>query len=83
MVRAIVAFRAAGVLHAGDIRPRHGGDCRAGQYAEGLVTAASACCSRIGYDPITGMLRFGMGSSNYLWDGSTCRFFVSVFAVAK
>ncbi len=56
-----------------------------GNTLKGLVTAGlGVMISLIGYDPITGVLRFGFGSSNYLWDGvSLVAFFVGVFAVGE
>lgn len=56
-----------------------------GNTVKGLVTAGlGVLISIIGYDPITGVLRFGFGSSNYLWDGiSLPAFFVGVFAVGE
>jgi putative tricarboxylic transport membrane protein len=56
-----------------------------GNTMKGLVTAGlGVLISLIGYDPITGVLRFGFGSSNYLWDGVNLpAFFVGVFAVGE
>jgi putative tricarboxylic transport membrane protein len=56
-----------------------------GNTLKGLVTAAfGVLLSVIGYDPITGVLRFGFGSTNYLWDGINLpAFFVGVFAVGE
>lgn len=56
-----------------------------GNTVKGLVTAGlGVLLSVIGYDPITGVLRFGFGSSNYLWDGINLpAFFVGVFAVGE
>ena len=56
-----------------------------GNTLKGLVTAAlGVLLSVIGYDPITGVLRFGMGSTNYFWDGINLpAFFVGVFAVGE
>jgi len=56
-----------------------------GNTVKGLVTAGlGVLISLIGYDPITGVLRFGFGSSNYLWDGINLpAFFVGVFAVGE
>ncbi len=56
-----------------------------GNTMKGLVTAGlGVLISLIGYDPITGVLRFGLGSSNYLWDGVNLpAFFVGVFAVGE
>ncbi len=56
-----------------------------GNTVKGLVTAGlGVMISLIGYDPITGVLRFGFGSSNYLWDGvNLVAFFVGVFAVGE
>ena len=56
-----------------------------GNTLKGLVTAGlGVLISLIGYDPITGVLRFGFGSTNYLWDGINLpAFFVGVFAVGE
>jgi putative tricarboxylic transport membrane protein len=56
-----------------------------GNTLKGLVTAGlGILLSVIGYDPITGALRFGFGSANYLWDGINLpAFFVGVFAVGE
>jgi putative tricarboxylic transport membrane protein len=56
-----------------------------GNTLKGIVTAGlGVLISLIGYDPITGVLRFGMGSANYLWDGVNLpAFFVGVFAVGE
>jgi putative tricarboxylic transport membrane protein len=56
-----------------------------GNTVKGLVTAGlGVLLSVIGYDPITGVLRFGFGSRNYLWDGINLpAFFVGVFAVGE
>ncbi len=56
-----------------------------GNTLKGLVTAGlGILLSVIGYDPITGVLRFGFGSANYLWDGINLpAFFVGVFAVGE
>lgn len=56
-----------------------------GNTVKGLVTAGlGVLISLIGYDPITGVLRFGFGSANYLWDGINLpAFFVGVFAVGE
>lgn len=56
-----------------------------GNTMKGLVTAGlGVLISLIGYDPITGVLRFGFGSTNYLWDGINLpAFFVGVFAVGE
>ena len=56
-----------------------------GHTLKGLVTAGlGVLISLIGYDPITGVLRFGFGSANYLWDGVNLpAFFVGVFAVGE
>ena len=56
-----------------------------GNTLKGLVTAGlGVLLSVIGYDPITGVLRFGFGSRNYLWDGINLpAFFVGVFAVGE
>ncbi len=56
-----------------------------GNTVKGLVTAGlGVLISLIGYDPITGVLRFNFGSPNYLWDGVNLpAFFVGVFAVGE
>ncbi|TAK82898.1 MAG: tricarboxylic transporter [Betaproteobacteria bacterium] len=56
-----------------------------GNTLKGIVTAGlGVLISLIGYDPITGVLRFGLGSANYLWDGVNLpAFFVGVFAVGE
>ena len=56
-----------------------------GNTLKGIVTAGlGVLISLVGYDPITGVLRFGMGSTNYLWDGVNLpAFFVGVFAVGE
>jgi putative tricarboxylic transport membrane protein len=56
-----------------------------GNTIKGLITAGlGVLISLIGYDPITGVLRFGFGSDNYLWDGINLpAFFVGVFAVGE
>jgi len=56
-----------------------------GNTMKGLVTAGlGVLLSVVGYDPITGVLRFGFGSTNYLWDGINLpAFFVGVFAIGE
>lgn len=56
-----------------------------GNTLKGLVTAGlGVLISIIGYDPMTGVLRFGLGSQRYLWDGINLpAFFVGVFAIGE
>jgi putative tricarboxylic transport membrane protein len=56
-----------------------------GNTLKGLVTAGlGVLISIIGYDPMTGILRFNLGSQRYLWDGINLpAFFVGVFAVSE
>jgi putative tricarboxylic transport membrane protein len=56
-----------------------------GNTLKGLITAGfGVLISFIGYDPISGVMRFNFGTPNYLWDGvNLSAFFVGVFAVGE
>ncbi len=56
-----------------------------GNVIKGLVTAGlGVLISIVGFDPMSGSLRFNLGSPNYLWDGvSLVAFFVGIFAITE
>jgi putative tricarboxylic transport membrane protein len=56
-----------------------------GNMLKGLVSAGiGVLLSLIGFSPVHGVLRFNIGSDNYLWDGiPLVPFFIGLFAVAE
>jgi len=56
-----------------------------GNVTRGLVSAGlGILISLIGFSPVTGVLRFNLGSQNYLWDGvRLVPFFIGIFALKE
>ncbi|MFQ5849624.1 MAG: tripartite tricarboxylate transporter permease [Candidatus Binatia bacterium] len=56
-----------------------------GNMLKGLVSAGiGVLISLIGFSPVHGVLRFNLGSDNYLWDGiPLVPFFIGLFAIAE
>lgn len=56
-----------------------------GNMLKGLVSAGiGVLLSLIGFSPVHGVMRFNLGSENYLWDGiPLVPFFIGLFAIAE
>lgn len=56
-----------------------------GNMLKGLVSAGiGVLLSLIGFSPVHGVMRFNLGSNNYLWDGiPLVPFFIGLFAIAE
>lgn len=56
-----------------------------GNMLKGLVSAGiGVLLSLIGFSPVHGVMRFNMGSENYMWDGiPLVPFFIGLFAIAE